>query len=194
MNTCFGKNWSDAHTNFKKSLNEETAIVIKTLDDGGDIWIMEAGQSNFTAALIKNIKKLKPSIETAKSIHIVQHSDWNEKETSPDDLKYVKENSSYNKIPDGNIVGNGSPGLRTTEVIDIKRYISDPKLLAIWNLALQTANKYNGKDNRYKNEAIAGGGLDFSDVAEMCWIFGFDKIIDVKDFFKEFELELRNGK
>ncbi len=186
FDTAFGSNWSDAHKNFEKALKEETAIVMKTLEKGGNIWIAEAGQSDFTAALIRNIRKTQPSVETIKRIHVVQHSDWNESVTAPDDLNYVKENSSYNKIPDGNVIGNGSPGLKTDEILNLKKYISDPKVLHIWNMAIEIANRYNGKDNRYKNPAIAKGGLDFSDVAEMCWIFGFNNIVDVKQFFKEF--------
>ena len=186
FDTAFGDNWSDAHKNFDKALKEETAIVMKTLEKGGNIWIAEAGQSDFTAALIRNIRKTYSLAETIKHIHVVQHSDWNESVTAPDDLNYVKKNSSYNKIPDGNVVGNGSPGLKTDEILNLKKYISDPKVLHIWNMAIEIANRYNGKDNRYKNPAIAKGGLDFSDVAETCWIFGFNNIVDVKQFFKEF--------
>jgi hypothetical protein len=186
FDTAFGSNWSDAHENFEKALKEETKIVMKTLEKGGDVWIAEAGQSDFTAALIRNIRKTYSLAETIKHIHVVQHSDWNESVTSQDDLKYVKENSSYNKIPDGNVVGNGSPGLKTDEILNLKKYISDSKVLHIWNMAIEIANKYNGKDNRYENPAIAKGGLDFSDVAETCWIFGFNNIVDVKEFFKEF--------
>jgi hypothetical protein len=184
--TVFGNNWSDAHNNFEQALKEETEIVTKTLDDGGNIWIAEAGQSDFTAALIRNIKNTRPTVETTKRINIVQHSDWNENSTSPDNLKYVKENSAYNKIPDGNVVGNGSPGLVTNEHLNLDEYISNHKLLHIWNMALEIANKYNGKENRYKNPAMANGGLDFSDVSEMCWIFGFNNIADIKQFLKEF--------
>ena len=182
----FGSNWSDAHADFARALKEETALVMKTLKEGGNIWIAEGGQSDFTASLIRNIKSNQPSVQTTKCIHVVQHSDWNENVTSPDNLLYVKANSSYIKIPDGNVVGNGSPGLKTTEKINLQKYISNPGLLHIWNLALEIANKYNGKDSRYKNPAIANGGLDFSDVSESCWIFGFNNIVDVKQFFKEF--------
>ncbi|MCB0732683.1 MAG: hypothetical protein KDC88_16790, partial [Ignavibacteriae bacterium] len=56
----------------------------------------------------------------------------------------------------------------------------------VWNLALTTADKFNGKEDRYLNEAIANGGLDFSDVSETCWIFGYENIIDIEQFFKEF--------
>ncbi len=183
---AFGSHWSDANSNFKQALSEVTKIVTNTLEDGGDIWIAEAGQSNFSASLIKNIKTISPSIKTKSRIHIVQHSDWNENNTSPDDLTYVKENTDYIKIPDGNTIGNGSPGFSTEEKVNWKKYITDSRRKNIWEKAIEIANKYNGKDGRYKNPAIAKGGMDFSDVSESCWIFGFNHLKNVEDFFKEF--------
>lgn len=183
---AFGNNWSDAHTNFEQALSEVTKVVTNTLKDGGDIWITEAGQSDFSASLIKNIKDTLPSINTKTRIHIVQHSDWNENNTMSDDLTYVKENTDYIKIPDGNVVGNGSPGFHTEEKVNWRNYITDPKLISIWEKAFEIVNKYNGKDGRYKNPAIAKGGMDFSDVTESCWIFGFNDLKNADQFFKEF--------
>ncbi|MCW8850706.1 MAG: hypothetical protein OQJ81_12060, partial [Melioribacteraceae bacterium] len=111
---------------------------------------------------------------------------WNENNTALENLNYTKESSSYHKIPDGNVIGNGSPGLKTSEASNIHDYITNPKLLHIWEMALTIANKYNGKENRYTNSAIANGGFDFSDVSETCWIFGFDSILNTEQFFNEF--------
>ncbi len=183
---AFDTNWSDAHTNFKQALSEVTTLVTNTLKDSGNIWIAEAGQSDFSASLIKNIKKTLPSISTKSRIHIVQHSDWNENNTAAGDLAYVKENTNYIKIPDGNVVGNGSPGFKTEEKVNWKNYITNSKLINVWEKAIEIANKYNGKDGRYKNQAIAKGGMDFSDVSETCWIFGFNHLENAEQFFKEF--------
>ena len=183
---AFNSHWSDAHSNFDQALSEVTKLVSKTLTEGGDIWIAEAGQSDFTTSLIKNIKKTFPSIKIKVRIHVVQHSVWNENNTSKDDLTYVKENVDYIKIPDGNVAGNGSPGFTTEDKVHWRNYITDSKLINIWDKAFEIANKYNGKDGRYKNPAIASGGMDFSDVAETCWIFGFNYLKNVRQFFQEF--------
>ena len=114
---------------------------------------------------------------------MVQHSDWNEKVTAPERLKFVKENASYHKIPDGNEVGNGTPGFRSPEYTDWKSNVSNPRLLEIWQLAFKLGNKYNGKEGRYNNEAVAFGGLDFSDISETCWILGLQGIKDTEQFF-----------
>jgi hypothetical protein len=182
----FGEHWSDAHTDFEKALNEVTIIAMNTLNNGGFVWIADAGQSDFSAALVRNIASEMPKIDLKNRVHIVQHSDWNESVTSPEDLAFVKEHTSYHRIPDGNSVGNGTPGFNTEQEVEWQNYFSDSELINIWQTAIEGANKYNGAEGRYNNLSIAKGGLDFSDVAETAWIFGFDGLEDVTAFFTEF--------
>jgi hypothetical protein len=183
---AFGEHWSDAHGDFDKALDEVRSLSIETLNDGGSIWIADAGQSDFSAALIRNIQELIPESTVKDRVHVVQHSDWNEKVTTAEDLAFVKESASYQKIPDGNALGNGSPGFRSKTAVNWQEYVSDVRLTEIWTTAVEIANKYNGADGRYLNEAIQDGGLDFSDVAETAWIFGFSDLVDANAFFEEF--------
>lgn len=180
---AFGANWSDAHADFGKALLEVYAVVSRTLGQGGDIWIPEAGQSDFSAALVRQIRQRNPDIDTRTRIHIVQHSDWNEEVTSPESLSYVKEHTDYHKTPDGNAEGNGTPGFRKDQAVDWRGYLEDPHLVALWESALAIANRYNGESGRYLNKSIAAGGLDFSDVSETCWIFGLENLQDAEAFF-----------
>ena len=70
--TAFGSNWSDAHTNYDHALKEVTLLVTNTLEKGGNIWIADAGQSDFSADLVKNIKDTAGNnYENAKTL-----SDW----------------------------------------------------------------------------------------------------------------------
>ncbi len=179
----FGENWSDAHENLQEAIHRVKILAISALENQGDIWIAEAGQSDFSAQLIKAIKADLPDMNISKRIHIVQHSDWNEQVTSPHYLEYVKTNIDYQKIPDGNGVGNGSPGFRSPEYIGWKDKIRNPKLIEIWQLAIELSNRYNGKEGRYHNKAISAGGLDFSDTSEVCWILGLQEIRDLEHFF-----------
>ena len=133
--------------------------------------------------LINSIQSDLPDISISQRIHVVQHSDWNEKVTSPESLEFVKKNADYHKIPDGNIVGNGTPGFRSPEYTQWKSKITNPDLTDIWQLAINISNEYNGKEGRYNNEAISAGGLDFSDLAEVCWILGLQDIKDTEHFF-----------
>lgn len=183
LNLAFGNNWTDAHEDFESAVNKVKDLAVTILDNQGDIWIAEAGQSDFSAAMVKAVKADFPEINTSQRIHVVQHSNWNEEVTSPEALKYAKENTDYQKIPDGNAVGNGSPGFRSPEFTNWEEEITDPELFEIWQLSTDIANKYNGKEGRYDNEAISAGGLDFSDLSTVCWILGLEDIEDTEEFF-----------
>lgn len=183
---AFGSHWSDAHTDFKTALSEVSALAITVVDRGGKIWIAEGGQSDFSAALIREIAKRSPNVNLKNVVHIVQHADWNEEVTSPADLAYINEVVSYHRIPDGNGAGNGTPGFRKDDVIDWRKRVSDERLITIWEKAIQIGNVYNAADGRYLNESVMQGGLDFSDASETTWIFGFNDLVDTNDFFREF--------
>jgi hypothetical protein len=183
---AFGERWSDAHADLDKALEKVRSLSIETLNDGGSIWIADGGQSDFSAALIRSIKELVPESTVRERINVVQHADWNEEVTTAEDLAFVKEAASYHRIPSGNALGNGSPGFRSETPVSWQDYVSDVRLTEIWMAAIMIANTYNGADGRYLNVAIRDGGLDFSDVAETTWIFGFNDLEDATDFFEEF--------
>lgn len=179
---AFGKHWSDAHANYSKSLQEVSALAQNTLAKNGTIWIAEAGQSDFSADLVKTLFDITPQLRK-EQIHVVQHSNWNEEVTTPEKLAFVQSRTTYHKIPDGNATGNGTPGFRSTEVVSWEKAISDPHLTKVWQLACALADQYNGKEQRYLNEAIAKGGLDFSDFSEVCWMLGLLQIADAPGYF-----------
>lgn len=183
---AFDDRWSDAHTNFEKALKEVVEKVKTTLQIGGDVWVAEAGQSDFTAAVVKTIQAEEPDLNTRERFHVVQHSTWNEEVTAPDKLAFVKANTDYYKIPDGNATGNGTPGFREPNPKDWKAHVNDAELINIWHQANRLAIQYNGKDGRYVNEAMRAGGLDFSDTAEVCWILGLENLEDTEAFFTYF--------
>ncbi|MCB2209095.1 MAG: hypothetical protein KQH67_12455 [Bacteroidetes bacterium] len=183
---AFGDNWTDAHNNMKGAVEKVKSLVIKTLIQDGDLWIADAGQSDFSAEIVNAVQKDLTKIETSKRIHVVQHAEWNEEVTTPEKLDFVKGNTDYKKIPDGNAVGNGTPGFRSAEFTQLENVITNPELTEIWQLAIDLANKYNGKEDRYNNEAVLAGGLDFSDLSEVCWILGLQDIKDVEHFFNLF--------
>lgn len=182
----FPGRWSDAHADFGRALLEVYAVVTETLDSGGDVWIPEAGQSDFSAALLREVRLRRPAIDTRKRVHIVQHSDWNEEVTSAESLAYVRQFSDYRKIPDGNVAGNGTPGFRSDKIVKWEDSIKEPKLLEIWNMAIQLGNQYNGVEGRYLNASIAAGGLDFSDLSETCYILGLADLKDTWEFLDRF--------
>lgn len=186
LELAFENNWTDAHEQMDVAIEKVKIVVKKTLEKGGDVWIAEAGQSDFSAKLIQVIQKEMPKIAIAKRFHIVQHSEWNENKTAPEYLEFVKKNTDYYKIPDGNEVGNGTPGFKSLEYKDWNNKIKNPKLVSVWQLAIELASQYNGKGGRYTNKSVSAGSLDFSDLTEVTWILGLNDIGDVEDFFNQF--------
>ncbi|PIB37792.1 hypothetical protein [Maribacter sp. 4G9] len=183
---AFATNWTDAHERMEAAAEKVAQLATTTLEAQGDIWIAEAGQSDFSAHVVKALQKKLPGLETTKRIHIVQHSDWNEEVTTPELLDFVKKNTDYNKIPDGNAVGNGTPGFRTPGYTEWKEKVTDSKLKSVWELAVELSNKYNGQEGRYNNEAVAENGLDFSDLSEVCWMLKLEDIKDTEEFFERY--------
>ncbi|MBN7813366.1 hypothetical protein J0A68_20595 [Algoriphagus sp. H41] len=186
LDLAFGKKWADADANRAKALAQVYKRVKKTLKSGGEVWIAEAGQSDFSALLIREIQSSMPEVALAERIHVVQHSNWNEEVTSKESLAFVKSTIDYHKIPDGNAVGNGTPGFRTPGYSQWEAQLSDPKLKAVWQLAVAVGLRYNGIDGRYDNKAVAENGLDFSDLSEVCYILGLSEIKDTDEFFNRF--------
>ena len=182
----FGDNWSDAHNHREQALAHVVGLVAAVLDKGGNVWVTEAGQSDFTAHWLARVRERFPEIDMKERIHVVQHSDWNESVTDPRKLEFVKATAQYHKIPDGNVEGNGTPGFNSPSGHLWEQVVADETVGKIWVVARELANKYNGAEDRYLNESIAAGGMDFSDTAESCWVFGFADLADADAFFAEF--------
>lgn len=187
FNLAFGENWSDAHREYTQALNDVYLRTQKTLEKGGRVWIAEAGQSDFSADLIKKINLENPQHNTRNKIKVVQHSDWNESVTDSTKLNYLKVNANYVRIQDGNATGNGTPGFNTAEKIDWESSIKSSEEKEIWNLALNLANKFNGKENRYINQTILKGGFDFSDFSEVHYILNIEDVDNCREYFDYLE-------
>ncbi len=185
FNLAFGNNWSNASTDWNAAVNSVTQKALATLNTGGDIWVQEAGQSNFTADVLRAIQQANPSINLKTRFHVVQHSNWNEDKTTPADLTYVKNTAQYNKIADGNSTGNGTPGFNTRDGSDWQRAKADVGVGNIWSEAQRVADA-NNNISGYENPSIKAGGFDFSDCVENAWIFGFLTLNNSKAFFNEF--------
>jgi len=185
FNLAFGSQWANADSNWNGAVDAAFNRARTVLSAGGDIWVTEAGQSDFTADVVRKIRSELPNIDTGSRIHVVQHSDWNENQTTASDLSYVKSNTDYHKIDDGNSSNNSTPGLNTKDGSQWGRAKSDPQVGAIWTEAEVAAKRWFGVN--WDNENIKAGGMDFSDTVEPMWIFGFGGLNGgVKGFFDEF--------
>lgn len=183
FDAAFGTNWSDAHTQREMALETVVGLTSEALSQGGSVWVAEAGQSDFTADWL--IVLAGAGYDTSR-VHVVQHSDWNQDETTPEKLQLTRELSTYHRIADGNVAGNGTPGFKTDSAEMWSAALDHETMGAAWQIAFVLGNHYNGVEGRYLNETIARGGMDFSDVVETCWIFACVDLKDVKAFFERF--------
>lgn len=175
--------WTNAHKHWKKSVSLITSRVRAVLAQGGKAWVQEAGQSDFTRDWIQALIKSGVHESIIKNnVVVVQHSDWNEKKTTPADLAYVKDKSNYIAVNDGNEAmkefnHHGRRVFLTPMYVD-----KDTKWLASANsekngkthartLWQEATSIINSIDFESKYSVIPQGGVDFSDIVEDWWIF-----------------------
>jgi hypothetical protein len=150
--------WLPNHTRHATVLNFLTVRWRLVLLGGGDVWVKEGGQSDLTAEVIANIRQLMPSLPTEQRIHVIQHSLWNEQQTTPAALAYVMQHSDYIKIPDANAYLNvlgGDPAFEAAA-------LAHPVFGSVW----QAAFDYYDPNVR----------LDFSDTGELMHMLGFGQM------------------
>lgn len=184
---AFGDNWLDGHNDRDATIEAQAELFIDTLRDGGDIWIMIAGQADIAADALSLAVERAPDLPYKSHLHLIQHSDWNESVTAPEKLAFVRETADYQKIADGNARGNGTPGYTLADGQLWPRVLADPKIGALWEAAKQLADKKN-PNSAYVNPSVSAGGFDFSDTSEMVHVFGLN-VLDNVPLFLDYVLE-----
>lgn len=187
MALAFGNenfHWTDAKQNPDSSVSLVRDRVRAVIAQGGKAWVQEAGQSDFTAKWVAALLEAGVHASLIKNnVVVVQHSAWNEKQTTPEALAYVKEKTHYQAIADGNkpekiYVRKGRRGPLTPMYVDKDtRWLgaatspdnSNEHARKLWQMAIDIV-KDNDFDAKYS--VIPGGGVDFSDNVELWWILG----------------------
>jgi hypothetical protein len=164
-NDCGG--WLTGHTKREQVVTGLTERWKVILDNGGDIWVKEGGQSDITANVVKRIRLQTPDLDVTRRIHVVQHSVWNEGHTTDAALAYTKTNTDYIRIKDANRFLNIKGGNKEFE----EAAKHHPLFGAIWKAAF---TYYDPSDR-----------LDFSDTGELMHILGLGEI-NIDDFRKRF--------
>ena len=162
---CCG--WLSAHTERDSTVMELTLRWSRTLETGGNIWVKEGGQSDLTAMVAKRIKKRFPGLDTTKRIRVVQHSDWNERQTTEEAFDYVRNHTLYIKIRDANAYLNIKGGNDAF----VKAATTHPVFAGYWRAAF---SYYDPKER-----------LDFSDTGELMYILSLGEI-GIEQFSERF--------
>jgi hypothetical protein len=159
--------WLAAHTDREYVVLELTKRWITVLNHGGEIWVKEGGQSDITADVVKRIRSQAPDLDTATRIHVVQHSQWNEDQTTDAALTYAREHTHYVKIPDANAYLNIEGGDKAfTEAAS-----NHPNFGTAWRAAFA----YYNPEHR----------LDYSDTGELLHILGLGEM-NMENFRQHF--------
>ena len=154
----------------------QAAIWKKALDAGNDIWVAEGGPSDFTEEVMQQLLQQGVTLATLQSkVHVVQHSiAANEGNTDDESLAFVKANTDYITLQNGN-QPNATADLNTGVAVDdyFRNWASNSAHPAAWEFSMV-----------YFEEK-----LDFSDTVEILHILniGTDMIADTNDFADFFD-------
>jgi hypothetical protein len=191
-NTLFGVqniNWTDANSDRENSIIRVSEKIKTIIKAGGKVYVAEGGQSDVTYDALQVVIKQGISISKIKSrVIVIQHSKWNEDNTTPSKLDWVKTNTTYKKIADGNVGGNGTPGYNDAKPIWLNMATGTTNTNAatkkLWLECDAVCDAWTTPGtNCYSNPVINGGGVDFSDAVEMWWIFNVGTKADTIDKF-----------
>lgn len=169
--------WRNAHDNDATDIDRYDAAVAKTAKKwrrfihryNGKVYVKEGGQSDFTADVIRYMRmNFTEDIHGPENYFVVQHSNWNEQYTTPEDLEYVKNETTYARIRDAN---------------SYLRVVGDDDFVFEWRNRTTSSEKYG----EYWSVAIenfmrSGWGpttgqpiIDFSDTGELMHILGMPR-------------------
>lgn len=177
---AFGDKWIDAHADRDGAVALLAERMERVIAAGGKVWVAEAGQSDVTAEVVRLLPE-----DMRLSVHIVQHSYWNESQTSDDAMNTVVYNTRYHRIQDGNFPENGTPAYNTDDGSHWPALLEHSEIGPVWREAKRLSEFHNPKAE-YVNPAVEMGGLDFSDTVEIAYIFGFEDMEGVGDFVDRF--------
>ncbi|VGO16669.1 hypothetical protein PDESU_05260 [Pontiella desulfatans] len=191
-------NWTDASADWSASVTRVKDKVQPILEAGGKAWVQEAGQSDFTADWVAAL--LSAGVSEAlvqENVIVVQHSSWNEDQTTDADLAYVQAQTTYRQIDDGN-VDFGDYSTKADRGPDTPKYVSEA---TSWLSSATSASNPNPLAQSLWAEAdaiidaagfsatysvIPDGGVDFSDCTENWWIFDVDGADSVSGFWSRY--------
>lgn len=200
-----GTGWIDAQNDWNAAVSKIKDETKAILERGGKVWVQEAGQSDITSDWIAALIADGVTESVVKnSVIVVQHSQWNEKHTTPADLAYVKEKANYVAIDDGNADpgdystraarGDETPNYVSSSTLWLPLATSDNNRNAVARALWKEADRIiqdSGFDASYSE--IPDGGVDFSDTVETSWIFELGERADsVQAFWSRYVYDSRD--
>ena len=188
--SVYGSDWYNAYTDWNSTVIRVADRWRQVLNAGGHVWIKEGGPSDFTADVIHRMQNALgvPAATTKSRIHLIQHGNptnaCNEVYTHPSNLSFVKNNTRYEKLANGNLL-NATAGLnsnvylkkdRDSQIVRFRRMAYASSSAAAWQAAFHFWNPLNnGEKDTFTSIYHPYHRLDFSDTVELLRILGIDK-------------------
>jgi hypothetical protein len=190
LNQAYGSSWFKVRGNTDGSFNHIVEFATRwkqTLDTGADVWVAEGGPSDFTYLVARYLENnLGATAEQLGRVHVVQHSEWNDQNTDPSNLAWVKANLSYVRIDNGNL--NAAQGQGGTADFRSNAATGDIQPWAnsnFWGQAVsgQCGALWQQARNAFSDPAL----VDFSDTVELLYILNISQgqgqvVEDIEDF------------
>lgn len=174
--------WKNSLTNGADALKYELAFYKDTINRGGRIWVKEGGESDFTMKVVQELEKVKKGL--GKCVYVIQHSSVNEKNNGKGVLAYVKANTMYTKISDGNPPYKKSNWKMNGKSFDF--YGLNSRWECAWKLAFDEFKRK--KSYCASKPQPVTKCVDFSDTHELLYITGddFDKPIGMNAYVSKY--------
>lgn len=194
FNMIFADRWTAANQDWDGAVSDIVDVVLPVLNNGGKVWVQEAGQSNITADWVSEILKTTTPANVKENVIVVQHSTWNEDQTDSTDLAYVKEMTNYFSIDDGNLLPTEHVGERGEYItpsyrakdstwIKIAKEAPNKEISRLWFVA-DSLIDYNFPDGfEHDWSYIHYDGVDYSDCVENWWILNIGETVDTHEKF-----------
>jgi len=167
MSAAWGTSWLDAGDNRSSAVTDATNQWLATIDAGGEVWIAEGGVSDFTAAVLVEVRAQRPTLDSSAVVHVIRHSSRNWDATQPADRQLIEAHTDIVDIDDGNLL-NDTADLQGPSNIFEQLALAGPSADA-WTTAF---------------ELMPASELDFSDTVTVLHALGvgLDVIADADDF------------
>ncbi|MEE9335912.1 MAG: hypothetical protein V3U65_17610 [Granulosicoccaceae bacterium] len=173
VRAVWGNQWLDSFNDLNASIQTSAQRWAGVLANGGNVWVAEGGPSDFTARVLRRIASQFPTLNL-KKVHVVQHAagtQFNEAQSIPSNIAFIKREADYVAIPNGNVGGNGSANF---------------KKLSSFFVSTARQSEFSNEWNAAFNYLSPNRRLDFSDTVELLYLIGDKSTQSVDDFARKY--------
>lgn len=156
-----------------------SAAVSDTLAAGSSVWIAAGGPMDFLAGYLRD------ATGDLSRVHVAQHNKpFNvDKHTTSANAQWIAANTSYHKIPDGNIGGNGTGDFNNPQDWVARQFDKHPVYGGMWTELFSLLNPYRDADRWPASPNVK---FDGSDIVELLWLTGDERLTGWYQFQQKF--------